>query len=54
MESNLLSHKKNGITRLVVHGHLAGEKETEIVDCDMMPCVELSTLQEVLERRKRK
>ncbi len=32
--------------------YLAREKETEIVDCDMMPCVELSTLQQVLENKK--
>ncbi len=34
------------------YAHLAREKETEIVDCDMVACVELPTLQEVLERRK--
>ncbi len=34
--------------------HLAREKETEIVDCDMVPCVELSTLKDVLENNNNK
>ncbi len=36
------------------YAHLAREKETKIVDCDMVPCVELSTLQEVLENNNNK